>query len=703
VEIVDTPSQNTQALIVLDFLSEITTNSLTEKYLGVFHKIKTVAKKFSFQGGVLMTVQDSGGYFGVKNKLTLRQAQLAGLTGIVKTASLEWPLAECKAIDINCTHQSTEMLAEMLFNEFVYYYHDKEKEIGLPFENTRIKLETHIENNVPSSLNSLKKNSVIIVTGGARGITAACIIALAKKQACRFVLLGRSEVVEEPEFCKNISDLKQLKSVLVQQFMKEPGMNPKKIEQLYRTILANREINHTVSTLNQGGSQAWYLSVDINQKGLLSSVLESVRKKWGSIHGIIHGAGVLADKLIIDKTEEQFKTVFETKVAGLQHLLELTAQDKLSYLYLFSSVAGRYGNVGQADYAAANEVLNKIAQYEFHHRKSCHVKSLNWAPWESGMVDEKLMKMFSEKNIPILSIDEGTTYFTSEILKDDPHSAEIEIIYGSLNASQDKKNNHHKILITVNSTEDIYLKSHVIKNKVVVPACLVLDWFMRSIEGSQMTCKNFKILKGIQLDKDPQHESFHVQVEQFEKQYHMKLLDSEDKVRYTAEFVESKPVVENKLPSLQGVCKPWPWKLEEIYHAHHPEGPLFHGEYFQAIKKLLSFSTTGGSAILHSYHSMAKQHSRHWPKENWKSDILALDGALQLLLLWTKTAIGKTSLPVGFEEVVLVQSPLPTQELHCEFDSQALDNYRSKSNIYLYDQHHSLYAKLTGVEMCAIH
>jgi NAD(P)-dependent dehydrogenase (short-subunit alcohol dehydrogenase family) len=89
--------------------------------------------------------------------------------------------------------------------------------------------------------------------------------------------------------------------------------------------------------------------------------LEPVRADWGPVTGIVHGAGLLADKLIAEKTEDQFDLAFDTKVDGLRSLLSVTRDDDLEVLCMFSSVAARCGNQGQCDYAMANEVLNKVA------------------------------------------------------------------------------------------------------------------------------------------------------------------------------------------------------------------------------------------------------------------------------------------------------------------------------------------------------
>src|SRR5690606_26181093 len=104
------------------------------------------------------------------------------------------------------------------------------------------------------------------------------------------------------------------------------------------------------------------------------------------ITGLVHGAGVLADQLIVDKRPEDIDRVLGTKLTGLANLLATLDTDRLRHVVLFSSVAGFFGNRGQSDYAMANEALNRIASRLRGARPEARITSINWGAWAGGMV-----------------------------------------------------------------------------------------------------------------------------------------------------------------------------------------------------------------------------------------------------------------------------------------------------------------------------
>jgi NAD(P)-dependent dehydrogenase (short-subunit alcohol dehydrogenase family) len=92
----------------------------------------------------------------------------------------------------------------------------------------------------------------------------------------------------------------------------------------------------------------------------------------------------------------------------------------------FASVAGRFGNRGQADYAAANEVLSKLARY-LDQRWPGRVVSIAWGPWSSiGMVSE-LEDHLGRRGLQMIPPDVGPRFLEEELRWGRKGDAEIVI------------------------------------------------------------------------------------------------------------------------------------------------------------------------------------------------------------------------------------------------------------------------------------
>jgi NAD(P)-dependent dehydrogenase (short-subunit alcohol dehydrogenase family) len=392
-----------------------------------FLAAQTVARKFAAADGLFVTVQDTGGSFGLTD-LTDGRQWLAGLPGLAKTAAMEWPNARVKAIDLEIAGRGTEALAEALLGEVL---HDgPEIEVGLRTDGRRVTLMSHPSPLVAAGTPRIDESSVLVVSGGGRGITAATLQGLARSCRPRFALLGRTRLEAEPDHCRAAENEAELKEALLNKAIAE-GRKPTPMQLARETdrILAVREVRATLRHLEELGSPARYVALDIRDPDQVSNALASVRDDWGPITGLIHGAGVIADKRIADKTVEQVETVFRTKVDGLRALLAATSGDPLELICLFSSVAARTGNIGQCDYAMANEVLNKVAQAEARRRQGrCLVKSINWGPWAGGMVTASLARGFAERGISLIPLAEGTEFLLRELT--DATGGSVEVIAG---------------------------------------------------------------------------------------------------------------------------------------------------------------------------------------------------------------------------------------------------------------------------------
>ena len=277
----------------------------------------------------------------------------------------------------------------------------------------------------------IKPTSVFIVSGGAKGITAKCTINLAQQHPCKFILLGRSELLEnEPEFARDCLDEATLKKRIMEYLMSQGEKpTPMKVQDIFKQIAGSREIKQTLSDIRATGSQVQYLSVDVTDTLDLNQKVTNTVESMGKVTGIIHGAGNLADKLIEKKTEADFEKVYTAKVKGLENLLSCINSSDLEHLVLFSSVSGFYGNIGQSDYAIANEILNKSAHLVKQQYPGCHVVAINWGAWDSGMVTPQLKKEFAKGGIDIIPIEVGTQMLVDELQS--RHHDTTQLVIGS--------------------------------------------------------------------------------------------------------------------------------------------------------------------------------------------------------------------------------------------------------------------------------
>ncbi|KJK30395.1 SDR family NAD(P)-dependent oxidoreductase [Paenibacillus polymyxa] len=131
-----------------------------------------------------------------------------------------------------------------------------------------------------------------------------------------------------------------------------------------------------------------YRQVDVGQKEAVTELIHGIVEQYGGLNGILHTAGVIRDNFIIKKTIEEVREVLTPKVSGLIHLDQASSSLPLDFFILFSSGAGSVGNVGQADYSAANGFMDAYASYRnalaARKQRQGHTLSINWPLWKDG-------------------------------------------------------------------------------------------------------------------------------------------------------------------------------------------------------------------------------------------------------------------------------------------------------------------------------
>jgi NAD(P)-dependent dehydrogenase (short-subunit alcohol dehydrogenase family) len=164
-------------------------------------------------------------------------------------------------------------------------------------------------------------------------------------------------------------------------------------------------------------------------------VLDDWRRRFGPVAGLIHGAGVIHDRWLRDKSPEAFDHVLGTKVEGALTLAGLLDPDALRFAAFFSSVAGRFGNQGQSDYAAANEALNKLALW-LDRRWAGRVVSLIWGPWSGvGMVSD-LEAHLGRRGLGMIAPEVGAPRLADELVAGSKGDVEV-MVAGDLGSFAD--------------------------------------------------------------------------------------------------------------------------------------------------------------------------------------------------------------------------------------------------------------------------
>jgi NAD(P)-dependent dehydrogenase (short-subunit alcohol dehydrogenase family) len=168
-----------------------------------------------------------------------------------------------------------------------------------------------------------------------------------------------------------------------------------------------REIRATLTALREAGSPVDYVSVDVRDEAAFTAAIAAIYDRHGRLDAVIHGAGVIEDKLIGDKTPQSFDRVVLTKADSAFVLARALRPDTLRALVFMASVSATYGNRGQADYAAANGVLNGLASM-LSAQWPGRVVSMNWGPWDKvGMVTPEVRRQFLENGIHLVPPDAG--------------------------------------------------------------------------------------------------------------------------------------------------------------------------------------------------------------------------------------------------------------------------------------------------------
>ena len=345
-------------------------------------------------------------------------APLGGaVTGFTKTYKRERMDALVKAVDFELQRQPAE-IAELLIEETLR--DPGAVEIG--YKNslrwTICLQEQPAADGQPGF--RLDKDSVFLISGAAGSIVSAITADLAAASGGTFYLL---DLVPEPD--PNSSDLKRFASdkdglkrdLFARIQARGERATPALVEKELATLERSQAALSAIDAVRAAGGTPHYFSVNLTDADAVAKVIKQVRERSGHIDVLLHAAGIERSHFLPDKDPREFDLVFDVKSDGWFNLLHEIGDMPLGATVAFSSIAGRFGNGGQADYSAANDLLCKITSSFRTTRPATRGIVIDWTAWGGiGMATRgSIPKMMELAGIDMLPPEAGIPLIRREL------------------------------------------------------------------------------------------------------------------------------------------------------------------------------------------------------------------------------------------------------------------------------------------------
>lgn len=630
-----------------------------------------------------------------------------GFSGLVKSLNLEWSSVYCRALDIQPEMQATIMAQNILTELLDANIH--QTEIGISEEGrTTFATKTTILKEQETIEAQVTSNDVFLVSGGARGVTASCIIEMAAKFKNKFILVGRSSIEgATPEYAKQESNEGKLKTLIMNDLKaKGEKADLATVKRIYNKIVAKKEIEETISKIKQAGADVVYIAADVNNLSNAKAEFAAVEQKWGNITGIIHGAGRLADKFIQNKTEEDFHNVLSVKLDGLLSMLKVVNIHTLRHLILFSSVAGFYGNLGQTDYAMANEILSKAAHLFKTNHPNTKVSAINWGAWEGGMVSPELKKKFLEAGVVLVNHAGGAAMFVNELNHAYDSQPQV-IIGGTLPAPESALSPElktYRIKRNLTLANNPFLTHHSIQGNPVLPVVNAAAWMADSCvklfpDFCLYQMKDLKLFKGIVFD-GTEKTTYFTELKEVSKSAEyitFEVTITSEGSKMPTYHYKSVVTLRNKKVKLENPAftpKAITGKNAQNGAVLYTDGSLFHGKYYQGIEEILELND---NYLIMKCKAQAVPQIAQGQFPVTSVNTFFLDIQYQGMVVWVeKQHNGAKSLPLQ-TALATVYHPLPFDEtLFVQIEVTENANFRMGATCYVYDELGTLYLKTEG-------
>jgi NAD(P)-dependent dehydrogenase (short-subunit alcohol dehydrogenase family) len=629
------------------------------------------------RGCLLAAVDDAGGFPGH-----------GGLPGLLNALAAEWPDVQARTVALDgsapLSQRAETMVRELADSGAVRFarWHRGHRQtiVILPAEHDP----------AAGAPMRIEREWVVLLTGGACGITAQVALELAERFHPTLILTGRSALpsAEESPATRGIESPEDLRRILAGR-LSGPGDKPAlaEIESAYRRLRREREIRATLAAIRATGARVDYRQADVRDEGACAELLDRVYAEFGRLDGVVHGAGAIEDKRVEDKTPESFDRVFDTKADGAFLLAAHLRLESLKFAVFFSSVA-YLGNAGQSDYAAANGVLNGLAR-DLDRRMPGRVVSLLWGPWESaGMASEEVQRLFRDRGVQVIPPKAGRRCLVDELLYG--RKGDAEVIFGDapyasaapgseslplIGAAESVVHTRGEIEVAcvLDPARQAYLRDHMLDGKPVFPAAMALELMAEAAWAAEPDFRGgieivgMEVQNGIVLEDDGPltlrvagQRAISRATDGKSVTLAMRITSAKEASRahYRADV---RLATHSKPPQLDASdfagMDPFPLSVAEAYRQW-----LFQGRCFAGIEAIEGIRSDAIAGLLKSVAPAVCLPAS--PASQWLIDPTVVDASLQLVILWERHWHAMTPLPLQITRFRLFES-LSGQPVRC--------------------------------------
>nr|WP_226994399.1 SDR family NAD(P)-dependent oxidoreductase [Myxococcus hansupus] len=343
----------------------------------------------------------------------------------------------------------------------------------------------------------LDSNSVVLLTGGGRGVTAVLAGALLKRYGCKVVLMGRSDPDEAPPHVLHAraEDLPQVeREFYTAELARNPSTRMPELRKRFERFLAARELKSTLEGLARLPGEMRYRAADVTRAEDVVRVVQEVADVYGRLDLVVHGAGTQTSKKLNRRQLGELRTNLGTKLLGLRNLHDacVSRLARPVAFHVLTSAFSYIGNDGQADYGAANEALDRLCAWVSDASSEVRWCSVGWLAWDGiGMTRGSEYRVLgASRQLRGIRAEEGEALFLQLVDGRPREAINVQLtdsergFYGLevLSADASAAPVHRPLVVDAASVP--CLEDHLVRGTPTLPGAWALDLMLQSAVGT---------------------------------------------------------------------------------------------------------------------------------------------------------------------------------------------------------------------------